>query len=113
MENLLLCSLKVQSLYLKTDINYQEQKPPFGVEVVAYHHKWVDEDFNPNGTRVGFYQMMDLYLHFGVIIKIVMKQSANNIARVIKIFIEVILIILSLNFGFQYPSLLNRQKNRR
>ena len=35
-------------------INYQEQKPPFGVEVVAYHHKWVDEDFNPNGTRVGF-----------------------------------------------------------
>ena len=35
-------------------INYQEQKPPFGVEVIAYHHKWVDEDFNPNGTRVGF-----------------------------------------------------------
>lgn len=35
-------------------INYQEQKPPFGVEVVAYHHKWVDEDFNPTGTRVGF-----------------------------------------------------------
>ena len=34
-------------------INYQEQKPPFGVEVIAYHHKWVDEDFNPNGTRVG------------------------------------------------------------
>ena len=22
-------------------INYQEQKPPFGVEVIAYHHKWV------------------------------------------------------------------------
>ena len=36
------------------NINYQEQKPPFGVEVIAYHHKWVDEDFNPNGTRVGF-----------------------------------------------------------
>ena len=35
-------------------INYQEQKPPFGVEVIAYHHKWVDEDFNPNGTRIGF-----------------------------------------------------------
>ena len=35
-------------------INYQEQKPPFGVEVVAYHHKWVDEDFNPTGTRVSF-----------------------------------------------------------
>ena len=94
-------------------INYQEQKPPFGVEVIAYHHKWVDEDFNPNGTRIGFYQMRDLYLHFGGIIKIVMKQSASHIARVIKISIEVILIILSLNFGFQYPSLLNRQKNRR
>lgn len=35
-------------------INYEEEKPPFGVEVIAYHHKWVDEDFNPNGTRVGF-----------------------------------------------------------
>ena len=35
-------------------INYQEQKPKIGVEVIAYHHKWVDEDFNPNGTRIGF-----------------------------------------------------------
>ena len=35
-------------------INYQEQKPPFGVEVIAYHHKWIDEDFNPRGIRVGF-----------------------------------------------------------
>ena len=35
-------------------INYKEEKPSFGVEVIAYHHKWVDEDFNPNGIRVGF-----------------------------------------------------------
>ena len=35
-------------------INYKEEKPPFGVEVIAYHHKWVDEDFNPNGIRIGF-----------------------------------------------------------
>ena len=35
-------------------INFKEKEPPFGVEVIAYHHKWVDEDFNPNGTRVGF-----------------------------------------------------------
>ena len=35
-------------------INYKEEKPSFGVEVIAYHHKWVDEDFNPNGTRIGF-----------------------------------------------------------
>lgn len=35
-------------------IKYKDENPPFGVEVIAYHHKWVDEDFNPNGTRVGF-----------------------------------------------------------
>ena len=35
-------------------INYKEEKPPFGVEVIAYHNKWVDEDFNSNGTRIGF-----------------------------------------------------------
>ena len=35
-------------------INYKEENPPFGVEVISYHHKWVDEDFNLNGTRVGF-----------------------------------------------------------
>ena len=54
-------------------INYKEQKPPFGVEIIAYHHKWVDEDFNPNGTRVGFYHMKDLYLHVGGIIRTAMK----------------------------------------
>lgn len=35
-------------------INYREQKPPLGVEVIAFNRKWVDEDFNPNGTRIGF-----------------------------------------------------------
>ena len=35
-------------------INYQEQKPPFFVEAIAYHYKWIDEDFNPNGIRIGF-----------------------------------------------------------
>ena len=34
-------------------INFKEKEPPIGVEVIAYHHKWVDEDFNPNGTRRG------------------------------------------------------------
>ena len=29
-------------------INYKEQKPPFGVEIIAYHHKWVDEDLPCN-----------------------------------------------------------------
>ena len=37
-------------------INYKEQKPPYGVEVLAYHHEWVNEYFNPKGIRVGFLQ---------------------------------------------------------
>ena len=28
--------------------------PPEGEEVIAFHHKWIDKDFNPNGTRIGF-----------------------------------------------------------
>lgn len=28
--------------------------PPISIEVIAYNHKWINEDFNPNGTRVGF-----------------------------------------------------------
>ena len=35
-------------------INYSKQKPPLGEEVIAYNKKWIDEDFNPKGTRVGF-----------------------------------------------------------
>ena len=35
-------------------INYREQKPPLGVEVIAFNRRWIDEDFNPNGTRIGF-----------------------------------------------------------
>lgn len=35
-------------------VSMKDKKPEEGVEVIAYHHKWVNEDFNPNGTRVGF-----------------------------------------------------------
>ena len=31
-----------------------EKELPFGEEVIAFNEKWIDEDFNPNGTRVGF-----------------------------------------------------------
>jgi len=24
------------------------------MEVIGFHPEWIDEDFNPNGTRVGF-----------------------------------------------------------
>lgn len=33
-----------------------EVEMPFGEEVIAFNEKWIDEDFNPNGTRVGFLQ---------------------------------------------------------
>lgn len=31
-----------------------EKELPYGEEVIAFNEKWIDEDFNPNGTRVGF-----------------------------------------------------------
>lgn len=32
-----------------------EKMPEMGVEIIGYNQDWVDEDFNPNGTRVCFY----------------------------------------------------------
>lgn len=32
-----------------------EKTPEMGVEIIGYNQDWVDEDFNPNGTRVCFY----------------------------------------------------------
>lgn len=40
-------------------IKYREQKPPMGIEVLAYHPDWVSEDFNPTGTRIGFQDLSD------------------------------------------------------
>ena len=33
---------------------FSEELPPEGVEVIAYNMKWVDNDYNKNGVRVGF-----------------------------------------------------------
>lgn len=38
--------------------NYKDELPPIGVEVLAFHSDWVNIDFNPTGTRIGF-QMDD------------------------------------------------------
>ena len=38
---------------------YSEEKPPLGQEVLAYHHDWVDEDFNPKGIRIGFQDLSE------------------------------------------------------
>ncbi len=34
--------------------DFDVQKPEIGVEVLAFSTKWIDEDFNPRGMRVGF-----------------------------------------------------------
>lgn len=31
-----------------------EKELPYEDEVIAFNEKWIDEDFNPNGTRIGF-----------------------------------------------------------
>lgn len=33
---------------------YKDNKPPNGIEVLAFNPDWIDEDFNPSGTRIGF-----------------------------------------------------------
>lgn len=33
-----------------------EKKMPFGEEVLAFNKEWINSDFNPNGTRIGFLQ---------------------------------------------------------
>jgi hypothetical protein len=35
-------------------IDVKERLPEIGVEIILFNGKWIDEDFNPNGTRVGF-----------------------------------------------------------
>lgn len=32
----------------------KESLPPKGEEVIAFSKKWINEDFNPRGIRVGF-----------------------------------------------------------
>ena len=33
-----------------------EKEIPFGEEVIAFNKEWINSDFNPNGTRIGFLQ---------------------------------------------------------
>lgn len=35
-------------------IKISEQKPEVGVQVICFNKAWINEDFNPNGTRIGF-----------------------------------------------------------
>lgn len=35
-------------------INIEKQLPEEGKEVLLYNKKWVHEDFNPHGIRIGF-----------------------------------------------------------
>jgi len=40
----------------------QDETPEYGLEVLCFNEKWVDEDFNPNGTRVGFLNGDDTWI---------------------------------------------------
>ena len=33
---------------------YKNELPPMGEEVLAFNKEWINEDYNPNGTRIGF-----------------------------------------------------------
>jgi len=37
-----------------TWISVSERIPDQGIEVLLFSDKWIDEDFNPNGTRIGY-----------------------------------------------------------
>lgn len=50
-DNLAACNNKIERYRLATD----SEKPPEGEEVLAYHPSWIDEDFNPRGIRIGFW----------------------------------------------------------
>ena len=38
-----------------------ERMPPVGIEVLFQNDKWIDEDFNPKGIRIGFLDGDDIY----------------------------------------------------
>ena len=44
--------MKKKSQWIKIEEPYDI---PEGEEVIGYNPAWIDEDFNPNGTRVGFF----------------------------------------------------------
>lgn len=33
----------------------EDNKPEEGQELLLFNEKWIDEDFNPKGIRIGFY----------------------------------------------------------
>jgi hypothetical protein len=35
-------------------VMYADRKPELGIEVIAQHPSWIDEDYNPRGIRIGF-----------------------------------------------------------
>lgn len=63
---------------------FKEEKPSEGEEVLAYHPSWIDEDFNPRGIRIGFWNGGDDFNRLiGGIIKIVISQSLIVIVMII------------------------------
>ena len=48
------CSVYIVFYYEKQFFNFNETKPPIGVEVMAQSKNWISEDYNHKGIRVGF-----------------------------------------------------------
>lgn len=42
--------------FIEININDTKTLPQTGIEVIGYNEKWIDEDFNPDGTRLCFLQ---------------------------------------------------------
>ena len=50
--------LKAENERLRGEVdvwhNYSTDKPPVGIEVIGQSDEWINEDYNPNGVRIGF-----------------------------------------------------------
>ena len=45
----------IDSLNLSPNWILTKENPlEYGIEVIGFHPDWIDEDFNPKGTRIGF-----------------------------------------------------------
>ena len=55
----LIDEIKRSVVWIKIDANHPL---PYGQEVIGYNKEWVEEDFNPSGTRIGFSFRYWIYL---------------------------------------------------
>ena len=60
-------------------IEVSEDHPlPYGQEVIGYNKEWVNEDFNPSGTRIGFFSDAGFSQPNGLMTRIVMPLVSKR-----------------------------------